>query len=153
MSSRLFQNIRERRGLAYTVFSNLDPYSDTGCLSIYAATAPKSTKQTIALILQEMKKMTASRVSKEELVRAKEHLKGGLVLGLESTGSRMANLARQELYFGTYSSISQMMRSIDRVSADEVREVARDSFNPRKIALSLVGKLNGIQVRRSQLGS
>ncbi|MBZ5536798.1 MAG: insulinase family protein [Acidobacteriia bacterium] len=153
MSSRLFQNIRERRGLAYTVFSNLDPYSDTGCLSIYAATAPKATRQTIALILQEMKKMKTSRVSKEELVRAKDHLKGGLVLGLESTGSRMSNLARQELYFGAYTSINQIMRSIDRVSADEIREVARDSFNPRRIAISLVGKLDGIQIRRSYLES
>jgi predicted Zn-dependent peptidase len=153
MSSRLFQNIRERRGLAYTVFSNLDPYSDTGCLSIYAATAPKSTKQTIALILQELKKIKRKLVSTEELGRAKEHLKGGLVLGLESTGSRMANLARQELYFGTFTSINSMMRSIDRVSADEVREVARDSFNPEAIALSLVGKLNGIQIQRDELAS
>ncbi|MGB7622548.1 MAG: pitrilysin family protein [Terriglobia bacterium] len=153
MSSRLFQNIRERRGLAYTVFSNLDPYSDTGCLSIYAATAPKSTKQTIALILQELKKIKRKPVSTEELGRAKEHLKGGLVLGLESTGSRMANLARQELYFGTFTSINAMMRSIDRVSADEVREVARDSFKPEAIALSLVGKLNGIQIQRDELAS
>jgi predicted Zn-dependent peptidase len=151
MSSRLFQNIRERRGLAYTVFSNLDPYSDTGCLSIYAATAPKSTKQTIALILQEFKKIKSKPVSKEELRRAKEHLKGGLVLGLESTGSRMANLARQELYFRAFTSINTMMRSIDRVSADEVREVARDSFNPETIALSLVGKLDGIQIQHHEL--
>jgi len=151
MSSRLFQNIRERRGLAYTVFSSLDPYSDTGCLSIYAATAPQSTTQTIELILQELRKMKKSLVSKDELKRAKEHLKGGLVLGLESTGSRMGNLARQELYFGTFTTMNEVMRCIDAVTAEEVRKIARESFRPESIAVSLVGKLDGIQIQRETL--
>jgi predicted Zn-dependent peptidase len=151
MSSRLFQNIREKRGLAYSVFSNLDPYSDTGCLSIYAATAPKSTLRTLELILQEMKKIKNSPVTKEELRRAKDHLKGGLVLGLESSGSRMANLARQELYFGKFTTLSQVMRSVDRITAEEVQDVARESFKTEALALSLVGKLDGINVRREAL--
>lgn len=151
MSSRLFQNIREKRGLAYSVFSTLDPYSDVGCMSIYAATAPKSTKQTLDLVLQELKKIKRSLVIKEELQRAKDHLKGGLVLGLESSGSRMANLARQELYFGRFTSIGQMMRSVDRVTAAEVQEVAHDSFKAEAIAVSLVGKLDGIKIEREAL--
>ncbi|MDD5542086.1 MAG: pitrilysin family protein [Acidobacteriia bacterium] len=151
MSSRLFQNIREKRGLAYSVFSNLDPYSDTGCFSIYAATAPASAGKTISLIVQELRKSKRTLVEKEELRRAKDHLKGGLVLGLESTGSRMGNLARQELYFGSYTSIQELMRNVERVSAEEVREVARDSFHSTAIALSLVGKLNGLRVERDIL--
>lgn len=151
MSSRLFQNIRERRGLAYSVYSSLDPYSDTGCFSVYAATAPKSTEKTVAVILQEIRKIKKSCVSREELRRAKEHLKGGLVLGLESSGSRMAYLARQELYFGEFTSLDEMMRRVDEVTADEVRKVARDSFRPEAVALSLVGKLDGIHFMREDL--
>lgn len=151
MSSRLFQNIREKRGLAYSVFSSLDPYSDTGCFSIYAATAPKSTRKAIALILQELRKIKKTLVEKEELRRAKDHLKGGLVLGLESTGSRMGNLARQELYFGSFSSMNQTIKDIERVGPEEVREVAVDSFRSEAIAVSLVGKLNGIRIQREIL--
>lgn len=151
MSSRLFQNIREKRGLAYNVASNLDPYSDTGCLSIYAATAPRSTVQAVALILQEIKKTKKYCVDREELQRAKDHLKGGLVLGLESTGSRMGNLARQELYFGGYTSINRIMRAVDRVTREEVRDVARESFRSEAVGVSLVGKIQGLKITRDML--
>ncbi len=151
MSSRLFQNIREKRGLAYSVFSNLDPYSDTGCLSIYAATLPASARDTISLILQELRKIKRSPVTREELRRAKEHLKGSLVLGLESTGSRMGNLARQELYFGDFAPMNRLIRDIERVTVEEVRQVAKDSFHSDVMAMSLVGKLDRLRVGRDEL--
>src|SRR5439155_2879023 len=100
MSSRLFQNIRERQGLAYAVFSELNPYRDTGCLSIYAGTSMESARKVVESITREFRQLKEQRVSDEELRRAKDHLKGSLMLGLESTASRMSNLARQEMYFG-----------------------------------------------------
>ena len=102
MSSRLFQNIREKLGLAYAVFSDLNPYRDTGCLSVYAGTSLESTPQVISLVLQEFRKLKDELLPAEELRRAKDHLKGSLILGLESSSSRMSNLARQELYFGRF---------------------------------------------------
>src|SRR5205807_6389338 len=96
MSSRLFQNIRERQGLAYAVFSELNPYRDTGCLSIYAGTSIESARRVVESILKEFKLLKNERITEEELRRAKDHLKGSLMLSLESTSSRMSNLARQE---------------------------------------------------------
>src|SRR5215471_7959922 len=102
MSSRLFQNIRERQGLAYAVFSELNPYRDTGCLSIYAGTSVESARKVVESITREFRLLKDQRVPDEELRRAKDHLKGSLMLGLESTASRMSNLARQEMYFGKF---------------------------------------------------
>src|SRR5260370_1356017 len=100
MSSRLFQNIREKQGLAYAVFSELTPYSDAGMMTVYAGTAAETVGQVIDLIIQEFRSLKESLVTEEELRRSKNHLKGSLMLSLESTSSRMSNLARQELYFG-----------------------------------------------------
>src|SRR5215472_14376066 len=102
MSSRLFQNIRERLGLAYAVFSELNPYRDTGCLSVYAGTSIESTRKVVESILKEFRQLKDQTVTAEELRRAKDHLKGSLMLSLESTASRMSNLARQEMYFGRF---------------------------------------------------
>src|SRR5580704_17297758 len=95
MSSRLFQNIREKEGLAYAVFSELTPYSDAGMFTVYAGTAKETVGQVIDLTIKEFRAMKESPVSEEELTRAKNHLKGSLMLSLESTTSRMSNLARQ----------------------------------------------------------
>ena len=99
MSSRLFQNIREKQGLAYTVYSELAMYHDAGCMLVYAGTSLKSAQQVVKSIVHELSEVVEKRVSDDELRRAKDHLKGSFVLGLESTSSRMGNLARQELYF------------------------------------------------------
>ena len=90
MSSRLFQNIRERQGLAYAVFSELSPYRDTGCLSIYAGTSIESAGKVVESIVKEFRQLKQDGVSAEELRRAKDHLKGSLMLSLESTSSRMS---------------------------------------------------------------
>jgi predicted Zn-dependent peptidase len=151
MSSRLFQNIRERLGLAYAVFSDLNPYRDTGCLSVYAGTSVQSARQVVALIMQEFHDLKEKSVSVEELRRAKDYLKGSLMLGLESTSSRMANLARQELYFGQFFSLDQLVESIEAVTADDVQRIARNSFQPKQIALTVLGNLDGFKIGREDL--
>ncbi|MBM3745278.1 MAG: insulinase family protein [Acidobacteria bacterium] len=152
MSSRLFQNIRERRGLAYAVFSELSPYRDTGCLSVYAGTSIESARKVVSLILDEFRRMKDQPVGEEELRRAKDHMKGSLMLSLESTSSRMANLARQELYFNRFFSPDELVENIEQVSAAEVQRVARQFFDPRHIALTVLGNLDGFHLGREDLG-
>lgn len=151
MSSRLFQNIRERQGLAYAVFSELNPYRDTGCLSIYAGTSLESARKVVESIMKEFQQLKAERISVEELRRAKDHLKGSLMLSLESTSSRMSNLARQELYFGRFFSLDEVVESIELVSADDVQRVARTFFDPKQIALTVLGNLEGFKIGREDL--
>ena len=148
MSSRLFQNIRERQGLAYAVFSELNPYRDTGCLSIYAGTSVESARKVVESILKEFQQLKQERVSEEELRRAKDHLKGSLMLSLESTSSRMSNLARQEMYFGRFFSLDELVESIEVVSADDVLRIAQAFFDPRQIALTVLGNLDGFRIGR-----
>jgi predicted Zn-dependent peptidase len=112
MSSRLFQNIREKRGLAYAVFSSLSSFHDAGCLSVYAGTAADKARQVIDLVLQEFCELKSNPISQEELQRAKDYLKGSLLLSLESSTSRMGNAARQEMYFGRHFSQDEIARSV-----------------------------------------
>lgn len=151
MSSRLFQNIREKEGLAYAVFSELTPYSDAGMLTVYAGTAKETVGQVVDLAIKEFHMMKESQVSDEELVRAKNHLKGSLMLSLESTTSRMSNLARQELYFGRFYSLDEILASIEAVTRDAVQSLACDFFRPEHIAVTVLGPLNGFSLERSRL--
>lgn len=151
MSSRLFQNIRERQGLAYAVFSEISPYRDTGCLSIYAGTSVDAARKVVQLILTELRRFKEEPVSEEELRRGKDYLKGSLILGLESTSHRMANLARQELYFGRFFSLDELIEDIERVTADDVQRVAQQFFDSRLITLSVLGNLDGVRFRREEL--
>jgi predicted Zn-dependent peptidase len=151
MSSRLFQNIREKRGLAYAVFSEVSAFRDTGCISVYAGTSRESVNEVVRLILEEFRLVKQERVPEEELRRAKDNLKGSLLLGLESTGSRMANIARQYLYFGRFFSLDEMAEGVELVTADEVQQAAQDFFDPKHVALSVVGNLDGIRVSRDEL--
>ena len=151
MSSRLFQNIRERQGLAYAVFSELNPYRDTGCLSIYAGTSLESAPKVVESITNEFRDLKEQRVSDEELRRAKDHLKGSLMLSLESTASRMSNLARQEMYFGHFFSLDELVESIEMVTADDVRRIAQTFFDPRQIALTVLGNLENFKIGREDL--
>ncbi len=151
MSSRLFQNIRERQGLAYAVFSELNPFRDAGCLSVYAGTSSESATRVVEFILQEFRDLKANQVPVEELRRAKDHLKGSLMLSLESTTSRMSNLARQEMYFGKHFSLDEIVAKIERVTADEVLEVAKDFFRSEQMAVTVLGNLDGMKIGREQL--
>jgi predicted Zn-dependent peptidase len=151
MSSRLFQHIREKRGLAYAVFSSLNAFRDAGCLSIYAGTATENARKVLDLILEELRQMKSQPLSDEELQRAKDYTKGSLLLSLESTMSRMSNLARQDMYFGRYISLDEIARKVDAVTTDQVLEVAREIFQPGQIAVTVLGPLNGFRLTRPDL--
>src|SRR5881409_901592 len=151
MSSRLFQNIRERQGLAYAVFSELNPYRDTGCLSIYAGTSAEAAGKVVESILKEFRQLKQELVPEDELRRAKDHLKGSLMLSLESTSSRMSNLARQEMYFGHFFSLDELLESIEEVTADDVQRIARTFFDPKQIGLTILGNLDNFKLSRADL--
>jgi predicted Zn-dependent peptidase len=151
MSSRLFQNIREKQGLAYAVFSELTPYSDSGMFTVYAGTAQETLGQVIDLTVAELRAVKDSPVPDEELLRAKNHLKGSLMLSLESTSARMSNLARQELYFGRFYSLDEILASIDAVTCEEVQSLARQFFRPELMAVTALGPLDGFTLDRSRL--
>jgi predicted Zn-dependent peptidase len=151
MSSRLFQNIRERRGLAYAVFSGLSPYRDSGCLSVYAGTSLEAAPTVVDLIIQELRHLKKQPLEPEELRRAKDHLKGSLMLSLESTSSRMSNLARQQLYFGRHFSMDEMIQSVEQVTSPEIQELACRIFDTRLIALTVLGNLDGLKIGRERL--
>jgi predicted Zn-dependent peptidase len=151
MSSRLFQNIREQRGLVYSVFSEVNAYRDSGCMAIYAGMSRSSAREVIALILAELRDLKDNLVKPEELERSKDHLKGSVILGLESTSSRMSNLARQFLYFNRFFTMDEIIEEIDRVTDEAVQQVARDFFAPERIAVTMLGRLNGWKLDRKDL--
>ena len=151
MSSRLFQNIREKQGLAYTVYSELTMYRDAGCMLVYAGTSQKSTGKVIESITQELRQLVEQPVTAEELRRAKDHLKGSYVLGLESTSSRMGNLAHQELYFKRFFSLDEILDRVEKVTAAEVQKLARRFFEPKRMAVAMLGRLDGFRVKRADL--
>lgn len=150
MSSRLFQNIRERQGLAYAVFSELNLFRDTGCLAIYAGTSPDRVRRVVASVLEEFRDLKERPVPGEELRRAKDHLKGSLILSLESTSSRMANLARQELYFERFLSVEELREAIEAVTAEELQAIAQESFQPERIGLTVLGVPEGAPIERGE---
>jgi predicted Zn-dependent peptidase len=151
MSSRLFQNIREKRGLAYAVFSELNPYSDTGMLSVYAGTALETAGKVVDLVVREFRSLRDTSVSEEELRRAKDHLKGSLMLSLESTSARMSNLARHELYFGRFFSLDEILVSIEGVTREEIQSIAQEFFRSDRIAVTVLGNLDGFSLDRARL--
>jgi predicted Zn-dependent peptidase len=151
MSSRLFQNIRERQGLAYSVYSELNLYRDSGALLVSAGTSAASAPKVVEAVVKEFRSLKQDPIPAEELRRAKDHLKGSLMLGLESTSSRMANLARQELFFGRFFTLDELSESIEAVTAEEVGEVARDCFDSRHIAVTVLGRLEGLKITREEL--
>src|SRR5262249_39854555 len=146
-----FQNIREKQGLAYTVYSELSMYRDAGCMLIYAGTSQRSAGKVVECIVRELRELAEHKVSAEELRRAKDHLKGSYVLGLESTSSRMGNLVRQELYFNRFFSLDEMLESVENVTAEEVQKLAQQFFDPKNMALAMLGRLDGFRVRREDL--
>ncbi|MDA1082591.1 MAG: pitrilysin family protein [Gemmatimonadetes bacterium] len=151
MSSRLFQNVREKRGLAYAVFSGLSAYQDAGALSIYAGCANDAVAELIDVVVAEIRQMKAGGLDAVELRRAKDHLKGSLMLGLESTSSRMSHLARQEMYRDRTVGLDEMLASIERVTADDVLRLADRFFTNGSLAVTVLGRVNGLQVTNEQL--
>jgi predicted Zn-dependent peptidase len=151
MSSRLFQHIREERGLAYAVFSNLTTYSDAGMVTVYAGCASEKVGEVVDLTMRELRQLRDTPVTADELTRAKDHLKGSLMLSLENTSSRMSQLARHEIYFGRSFSLDEILASIERVSAGDVRRVAGDLFQDANLVATVVGPESGSPVTADRL--
>jgi predicted Zn-dependent peptidase len=151
MSSRLFQTIREDRGLAYSIYSEMSPFRDTGSLCVYAGTAVDKTQEVLELTLRELRRLKEEIVSVAELKRAKDQLKSNIVIGLESSSSRMANLARQQMYFGRFFGVEEITAEIDAVTPDDVQALARRMFRPEALALTLLGNLGSMKIEREEL--
>src|SRR5690348_13789072 len=151
MSSRLFQNIRERQGLAYAIYSDLNPYRDTGCLSVYAGTSKNSATKVVESIVSEFRKLKTERVSEDELRRAKDQLKGSLMLSLESSTARMSNLARQEMYFDRFYGLDELIERIESVTTEDLLATADEFFRQEMLAVTVLGNLNGLKISRDQL--
>jgi predicted Zn-dependent peptidase len=151
MSSRLFQNIRERQGLAYAIFSELSSYRDAGVLSVYAGTSLETAEQVVRSVLDEFRRLKDEPLDAEELRRAKDHLKGSMLLSLEGSGSRMSTLARYHIYFDRQFTPDELIAMLEAVTAEQVQQVAREFFEPQRVAASVVGNLNGFDLTRDQL--
>jgi predicted Zn-dependent peptidase len=151
MSSRLFQTIREDRGLAYSIYSETSPFRDTGALSIYAGTSADKITEVLRLTIEELRRLKEDPVAEAELRRAKDQLKSNIVLGLESPSSRMSNLARQEMYFGRFFTVDEITAEVEAVTAAEVQTLARQLFRPEAIALTVLGNLGPLSVTREAL--
>jgi predicted Zn-dependent peptidase len=141
MSSRLFQEIREKRGLAYSVYSFLSGYSDVGTITVYAATRPKEVERVVELVCREITRLSKQGVDRRELARAKHQMKGSLMLSLESSHSRMSKLAKDELIYGTRTSLEEMLTHIDRVNVDQVATVGRELLGLDHLAITGLGPL------------
>jgi predicted Zn-dependent peptidase len=151
MSSRLFQTIREDQGLAYSIYSEMNPFRDTGSLCVYAGTSVDKTQRVLQLTLQELRRLKEEAVSDVELKRAKDQLKSNMVIGLESSGSRMSNLARQQMYFGRFFGVDEIMQEIEAVTTADVQTLAQELFKPKMMALTLLGNLGTMKIEREDL--
>jgi predicted Zn-dependent peptidase len=151
MSSRLFQNVREKRGLAYAVFSGLSAYRDAGSMTIYAGCANDAVGELIDVVIGEVRRMKDEPLLDAELRRAKDHLKGSLMLNLESTSSRMSHLARQEIYFDRQFGLDDTLDGVESVSIDDVQRVAHDLFASGSLAATVLGSVNGLQLPPERL--
>jgi predicted Zn-dependent peptidase len=151
MSSRLFQTIREERGMVYSIYSDLSPYHDTGMLCVFAGTSAAKALEVVDLVLAEFRKLKETPLSDEELTRAKDQLKGNILMGLESSNARMANLARQEMYFRQFFSADEIIARIDEVTSAQVQTMAQRLFDPNSIAVTLLGRLQGMKLKREML--
>lgn len=142
MSSRLFQEVREKRGLVYSIYSFLSGYSDVGTLTVYAATRPKEVDRVVDLVCREIRRIGEKGVGQKELDRAKNQMKGSLMLSLESSHSRMSKLAKDELVYGRRVSLGDMLAHIDRVTTEQVYAVGRQLFALEHLAITGLGPLS-----------
>jgi len=142
MSSRLFQQVREKRGLAYSVYSFIDFYSDVGLFGIYAGTDHQKLDIVQSLLKDELEKVSKEPLKKNTLATLKNQLKGNLVLSLESSSRRMSRLAKNEIYFGEYVSLDSLIKSIDRVNQEDIISIAQKIFRPDNFITVILNPLN-----------
>jgi predicted Zn-dependent peptidase len=143
MSSRLFQEIRENRGLAYSVYSYLPTYIDTGLMVVYAGTNEDSFEEVIEVVINEFNRLKKEPLKNGELATSKEQLKGNLLLSLESSDNLMTRLAKNEIYFQSYLPVGMILKGIDEVKEETVQQLANDIFDDRFFCLTVLGPTNG----------
>jgi len=142
MSSRLFQEIRERQALAYSVHSGQQAYRDTGLFYVYAGTDPANIGKVLHALMKEIRGLKKDGITADELRRSKDHLKGSLMLSLESTSSRMNRLARHEMRFGSFMSMDEMLAAIDAVRMEDVEALIHRVLDEEQLALMTLGAVN-----------
>lgn len=151
MSSRLFQGVREQNGLCYSIYSFTTPHLDTGLLSIYTGLGPETEQKALELIIRELRQFCEQGPAAEELSRCREQVKTNLLMGLESTGTRMMTIGRSELLRGYVSAVEQVLAAYDRVTAEDVLHLARRVFDFTQASLSVVGQPDREEVYRTLL--
>ena len=146
VSSRLFQEIREKRGLAYSIYSFIASYFDAGVWGVYAGVSRKKVREVMELILREMNSLRDT-LDEVELKRAKDQLKGNIILGLESTSSRMNNIARQEIYYDRYYSPEEIMKEIDLITLGEIKDLVERLVKKEMFSLAVYGAVHEEDLR------
>lgn len=146
MGSRLFQEIREKRGLAYSVGSHTTNFQDTGVLEIFLGTAQRNVNDAVDVCAEILDSMRRTAFTEQQLREAKSQLKGGLLMSLESSDSRMGRMARNELYRGSYVSVVELIERIDKVSIDDIAAVAAEVLDPDRMVLTLLGDEGQVRI-------
>lgn len=141
MSSRLFQEVREKRGLTYSIYSFLSSYMDAGLFGVYAGTTKDELEEVVGLILKELRGIQEGEIREEDLSAAKEYLKGGMILGLEGSDGRMSRLGKDEICFKRRISLEETLRELAAVSEDAIAEVVHEMFDSHPLCLTLLGPL------------
>lgn len=153
MSSRLFQEVREKRGLAYSVYSFASSFVDSGLLGVYVGTGDHTLNRVLQVILREMKRLAENSIRPKELRSAKEQLKGNLLLSLESTDSRMSRLAKNEIFFHRFVSTEEIIEGIEKVSAEEISSLAQEIFRPDSFSLTVLGPVTEKTIPKTLLAA
>jgi predicted Zn-dependent peptidase len=153
MSSRLFQEVREKRGLAYSVYSFASSFVDSGLLGVYVGTGDHTLNRVLHVILREMKRLAENSIRPKELRSAKEQLKGNLLLSLESTDSRMSRLAKNEIFFHRFVSTEEIIEGIEKVSAEEISSLAQEIFRPDSFSLTVLGPVTEKTIPKTLLAA
>jgi len=141
MSSRLFQEVREKLGLAYSIYSYITSHSDSGSLTVYAGTSRERLVEVIEISLRELKRLRTIPLTNDELHEAKEQLKGNVLLSLESSDNRMTKLAKNEIFFGGYQHLREIIKGIDRVTPQGITDLAAEMIDDRYLTMVLMGKV------------
>ena len=150
-SSRLWQKVREEKGLAYSVGASAAMYLDCGVFSIYAGTSPKQTEEVLDISIRELREVVRNGVTDEELSLMKEQTAASILLGLEDSATRAGTLARLEMVHGRQISLEETIEKIEAVTVDEIKEIAGEFFQTEKIAFGALGNLNGLKIKRERL--
>ena len=153
MSSRLFQEVREKRGHAYSVYSFLSSYRDTGYVGVYAATSPEWVEEVLTVVRDELLKVAAEGLAENELTRVKNQLKGNLLLGLETSDSQMNRIAKNEIFFARDITPKEIAAEIDAVTNADIIALAQSTIRPDRMSLTLLGDMKGRQIAEGILAA